>query len=82
MRKSMKISDVIKTLSKLYAEHGDLDIVYAIDDEGNAFHKVYHSPSVGIYNRGDFLSETEYEELKEQNELWYPDDSEKVICIN
>ena len=82
MRQAVRISDIIRTLERLKATNGDLEVVYAIDDEGNAFHKVYHSPSIGMYNHGDFLSISEYRELKEEGGLWYPDNSEKVVCIN
>ncbi len=82
MRKPEKLSEHIFRLLEYLRDEGDMDLVYAIDDEGNAFHKVYHHPTIGMYNRGQYLSETEYEQLKEEGELWYPDDAEKVVCIN
>lgn len=43
----MKLKEYIKQLQKLESEgHGDLEIIYAIDDEGNAYHKVYSSPDL------------------------------------
>lgn len=41
----MKITEMIENLQEFMEEHGDLDCYYAVDDEGNAYHEVYFSPS-------------------------------------
>jgi len=88
MRKPEKLSEHIFRLLEYLRDEGDMDLVYAIDDEGNAFHKVYHHPTLGMYNekRGEYLSMTEYEQSQEEDELYYPgdspDDTVKVVCIN
>lgn len=45
----MKASEYIKRLEILVKEHGDLDLVYAKDDEGNAFLPVNYFPGPGHY---------------------------------
>ena len=74
MRKPEKLSEHIFRLLEYLRDEGDMDLVYAIDDEGNAFHKVYHHPTIGMYNRGQYLSETEYEQaLKVKGPLRWRD---------
>ncbi len=82
--KPVKISRLIKNLQNILEEHGDLSCVYAIDEEGNGFDLIYWDPSLGMFNerQRDYLSLDEYNQLKEENQLWYPDKSEKVVCIN
>ena len=36
----MKASELIKGLQALIGIHGDLDLIYAKDDEGNGFYKI------------------------------------------
>lgn len=80
----MKLSGYIQDLKELLEEEGDLDLIYGCDDEGNRYDPVVHTPSIGMYNyqQGDFLSLKEYDELKRKDELWYPEDDKKVVCIN
>ena len=33
----MKLKEYIEKLQELYLEHGDLELVYAVDDEGNYY---------------------------------------------
>jgi hypothetical protein len=41
------VSKLLKDLQLLKARgHGDLPIIYASDDEGNSYHKVYNSPTL------------------------------------
>ena len=46
----MKVSNFIEILKDLKEEHGDLDLIYSSDDEGNGFKKVVFIPSVGHWN--------------------------------
>lgn len=80
----MMLSGYIQDLKELLEEEGDMELVYGIDDDGNSYQPVYHSPSVGMYNyqQGDFLNLKEYDELKGKGELWFPERDEKVVCIN
>jgi hypothetical protein len=51
----MKLDDYIKHLQKIQAEHGNMDLVYACDEEGNRFDKVIFGPSVGFFHEGTFI---------------------------
>ena len=50
----MKASTLIVNLQKLIEKHGDQEVIYSVDDEGNAFEPVHYEPSVGIYDNHDF----------------------------
>lgn len=41
----MKISKMIKNLQEFMEENGDLECWYSVDDEGNAYHPIYFTPS-------------------------------------
>lgn len=75
----MKISEMITNLQEFMKEHGDLECYYAADDEGNAYHPVYYSPScyyVGKY--GDIYQEEDI--LDEDPE--YIEDLKSVCIVN
>ena len=81
-RKAEMLSEHIWKMLEILREEGDMELVYASDDEGNSFHKVLHAPEIGIYNNGDYLTELDYNQLKEDDELWFPDNSVRVVLIN
>lgn len=63
----MKLDKYIEVLLQLQKEHGNLDVVYSSDEEGNSFHKVEYDPSLGIA-----------EDLNEYFiEIIHPDDAEE-----
>ena len=72
----MKLKDYIANLQKIAEKNPDLDVVYSIDDEGNAFHNVYYGPSVGVLEDTDFIPE---EELHKWNRT---PNQINVVCIN
>ena len=41
----MKASDLIKNLQELVDIHGDLDLIYSSDDEGNYYGPVVYPPT-------------------------------------
>lgn len=45
----MKLKDYVKKLQELAEKLPDLEVVYAVDEEGNAFHPVLWEPSLGHY---------------------------------
>jgi hypothetical protein len=58
----MKLKDYIKSLQNVIDEDpetADYKVVYAIDDEGNGFGLVGHSPTFGNYKDGEFDTEDE-----------------------
>ena len=74
----MKLSKYIQDLQKLLKEHGDLEIIYASDDEGNDHNKVSYTPSMVYYSHSDRCVISEDEMIEYELE----DEYEKVICIN
>lgn len=72
---TMTLKQYIKDLQEIAKNHKDLELVYAIDDEGNSYRKVNFGPSVGSYdaNNEDFL---------DYGHTDNPDDHEEVVCIN
>lgn len=66
----MKAKQYIKTLNALVDKYGDLDLCYAIDDEGNGFQLVIFEPATGT--------------LKDYDEFDITEDKDKVthICLN
>ena len=73
----MNLKEYIEKLNKLYTKHGDLELVYSKDDEGNEFNYINFDPSLVNYNPSD-LSVIADDDLDEYGELEY----KKVICIN
>lgn len=66
----MKVKKFLKELNKLVKENPELleaKVVYAIDDEGNAFHKVKTTGTVGAYVKGNF---------------YIGEDPKNAVCIN
>ncbi len=73
----MNLSEYMEKLNNLYTKHGDLELVYSKDDEGNEFNYINFDPSLVNYNPSD-LSVIADDDLDEYSELEY----KKVICIN
>ena len=73
----MKLTTYIKKLQELLTEHGDLELIYSSDDEGNNYDKVHYEPSLVNYIASDreVIHEDDLEE-------WEESDYEKVICVN
>lgn len=58
----MTLNEYIVHLKAVAKEgHGNKEVVYAADDEGNNFQKIFYTPSVGVFKdrggHGDFDSE-------------------------
>lgn len=73
----MKISQMIKNLEAVMLANGDLEVWYAVDDEGNAYHPIYFEPSVYYINQyGDVFQD---EDLADED----PEDIAELqhICI-
>lgn len=50
----MKLRAYISSLQSIAKNHGnDLEVIYAIDEEGNAFHPVHYAPQAGRYRKDD-----------------------------
>lgn len=60
--KTMKFKDYLKKITKLADDHPELmdsQVVYSRDEEGNHFSPVYYSPSVGLFDDGEYTSGSE-----------------------
>lgn len=58
----MKLKEYIESLNDLIKENPELleaEVIYSIDEEGNAYNEVYFGPSTGNYSNGDFDQESE-----------------------
>lgn len=82
----MVLSEYIEQCKAVFEEYGDLELVYASDDEGNDFQKVNWGPSVGVFMgdyRGDFIPEDNLEEHYDYiNEDLDDDEQEEIPAIN
>ena len=71
----MKLKEYIEKLQELYLEHGDLELVYAVDDEGNYYDKVSYDPGIINMCGEDRISEEDLEEYSSEGIKQY-------VCIN
>lgn len=86
----MKLSQKIAELQEALAEYGDVDIVYASDDEGNSYHQSNRGGRLyAITEDGELpyfietMDEEEYEELKQECEEYNEELNAVIIyCIN
>lgn len=74
----MKLSKYIELLQRTLKYEGDLECIYAIDEEGNGFHKVDYAGAIYYFENLEdyYLEQIDVEELDE-----YPD-AVKSFCIN
>jgi hypothetical protein len=83
----MKLKDYLEGLVALVEERPEtleFDVVYSIDDEGNAFREIYWGPSVGKFDAPDFESEANMAENSKDFPEEYKDEdmTPNSICIN
>ena len=71
----MRLKEYIEKLQELYLEHGDLELVYAVDDEGNYYDKVSYDPGIINMCGEDRISEEDIEEYSSEEIKQY-------VCIN
>ena len=73
----MKISEMIKNLEAVMAANGDIEVWYAVDDEGNAYHPIYYTPSVYYINKYNEIFQDEDLEGEDPEDI----DELTQICI-
>lgn len=74
----MTLSKFIKSLKKLEAKgHGNKDVVYAADSEGNSYHKVEYDCGLGKFDEFNREFTTEDDEGKKLKK-----DKYNAVCIN
>ena len=71
----MKLKEYIEKLQELYLEHGNLELVYAVNDEGNYHNKVSYDPGIINMCGEDRISEEDIEEYSSEEIKQY-------VCIN
>lgn len=73
----MKLTTYIEKLQELLQEHGDLELIYSTDDEGNDYNTVNYDPSIVNYIESDrcLIDDDDLEE-------WDESEYKKVICVN
>lgn len=59
----MKLKHYAKQISMLAQEHPDLEVYYAIDEEGNGFKPVHYEPAVGMIAQGSFYTKKEAKQI-------------------
>ena len=60
----MRLTEYITQLQRIKDEYGDLELIYAKDDEGNGYNKVNYLPTRVYYNESDrdVIGELEFED--------------------
>ena len=71
----MNLKTYIKALHKIAEKHDNLEVVFAKDDEGNQYHPVVYTPTLGVYNNGEFISAKDPSIIKEKIKL-------NAVCVN
>ena len=68
----MKLTAYIEHLRRLEETHPDVEVVYACDEEGNRFSKVYFTPSLGCLEGDEFENHKDLDDKSKTN----------VVCLN
>ena len=71
----MKLSQYIKKLQAIEKKYPDINVVFAADEEGNSFHELTFTPSVGDFNGSDFINDDGTEEFTNNYEI-------NAVCLN
>lgn len=75
----VKLKEYIENLNKFAKENPeclDMEVITAIDDEGNGYNYVNYSPSKGVFDDGDFVGEEDYECCG------YGNEDTNAVCVN
>lgn len=77
----MKLNEYIKNLQALEAKgYGELEVIYAVDDEGNAYHSVWSEPDlVMVEDLEEYFMEVIHPDVVEEYEMEY---TPNAILIN
>jgi len=75
----MKLKEYLSELNAMVANDSsilEMEVVMSSDSEGNSFHKVGYTPTIGHFSRGDFLPSSQFEEEER------PMTDVNSICLN
>ncbi len=81
----MTFKEYVDTLNTMLYERpglGDMDVIYASDDEGNEYQKVVYTPTLGYFDgeyKGEFIPDSCFEENQENYDTEL---TANAICIN
>lgn len=78
----MKASELVESLNEIIKKHGDLKVVYSIDEEGNSFHEVGFPPLAGNFEDREFIDEQSIIDEDKAGDLHKDDFPINSICIN
>jgi len=75
----MTLKDYIENLYKFAKENPEcleMEVITSKDVEGNGFNKVYFTPTKGVFDNGDFISEEGYDDYG------YKNNDTNIVCVN
>ena len=72
------LTEYIKRLQRIHKAYGDLELIYAQDDEGNGYDTVHFFPSVGYFDGSDEFRIIDDDD-DDDNDDEYPINA---ICMN
>lgn len=75
----MLVKDLIKNLMKMPQ---DATVVYAIDDEGNAFHEVYNDPTLGLFEEDEGFASDDQIQQDPDEYNYMRENGKTAVCIN
>jgi len=84
----MNLKEYIDHLQSIYDEHGDLELCYSIDDEGNGYSRGVYAPEVRTtsetsYNFDECIPIEDLEEEDYADGFYKPiDEYTKIVLIN
>lgn len=65
----MKLVEFAQNIKHFAEKYPNLEVVFSKDDEGNGFSRIFYSPSLGLFEDGEFSTQCEIKEIN-------------AICIN
>jgi hypothetical protein len=81
----MRLIEYIDRLNKFLTEHGDMDVYYASDDEGNEYQKVNHCGSLFFISECEkkrrWPSLIDYNDTEYINEVLEDGDELIPVCV-
>ena len=75
----MKLKELLENLTQIVKENPEaleFDVIYCVDDEGNGYSTVNYTPTLGVYQNGEFWSDCDLQDFNlEESQI-------NSICIN
>jgi hypothetical protein len=75
----MTLKEYIENLNEFVKENPEAleyEVVTSADDEGNYYNPVHYTPSMGLFEDGEFTHQDNFEECEIDNE------DANAVCIN